>query len=243
MPGCNYAPDVPDVKDANAYFCGQCGARMPPDSIFCPMCGFRTGGSIDVAPGAQPIAPQQIAAQPIAPQSFAPQSFAPQSFAPQPTGARRTPVHGERVPDPSGYAGMPGAAEYAAGDGGGAAVARNPVRIALGSVAVGLAAVVAIWVAAGDPGDELLVGGSMAAAVLALAGVGLVLTGAFHRAQAQVRCRRCDRPVLAWKGAFGLHCPLAPHYARVNWFLVAITAAFWLGLLVTLVGMLIWLAV
>jgi hypothetical protein len=189
------------------------------------MCGFRTGGPIGVAPGAQPIAPQPIA---------------PQLIAPQPSGARRTPVHGELVPEPSAYARVPGATEYA--DAGGAGITRLPGRIALGSLAVGLAAVIAIWVAAGDPGDELLVGGSMSAAALALAGIGLVLTGAFHRAAAQVRCRRCARPVLAWKGAFGLHCPLAPHYARVSWFLVAITAAFWLGLVVTLLGMLIWLA-
>ena len=212
---------------------------MPPDSVFCPMCGFRTGGSVDVSPAlqpnaiaAQPVAPQQLA-QPVAPQ------LAPQQLAPPPMGARRTPVHGERVPDPFVYAGVPGVPEYANGDVG---ISRRPGRMALGALAVGLAAVVAIWVAAGDPGDEMLVGGSMSAAVLALAGIGLVLTGAFHRAAAQVRCRRCARPVLAWKGAFGLHCPLAPHHARVNWFLVAITAAFWLGLVVTLIGMLIWLA-
>ncbi len=204
---------------------------MPPDSVFCPMCGFRTDGPVDVAPGAQPNA---IAAQPVAPQQFP-----PQPTAPRPMGARRTPVHGEPVPDPYAYAGVPGVPEYADGDVG---ITRRPGRMALGALAVGLAAVVAIWVAAGDPGDEMLVGGSMSAAALALAGIGLVLTGAFHRAAAQVRCRRCARPVLAWKGAFGLHCPLAPHYARVSWFLVAITAAFWLGLVVTLIGMLIWLA-
>lgn len=209
------------------------------------MCGLRAGAPIDVAPAAPPIAP---AAQPIAP-----------AMAQPAMGARRTPVYLERVPDaaaaehaggatehPGGAAEHPGAAaEYpgaAAEYPGGVAVRRKPARIALGSLAVGLAAVVAIWIAAGDPGDELLVGGSMGAAALALAGAGLVLTGAFHRAAAQVRCRRCARPVLAWKGAFGLHCPLAPHYARVNWLLVALTAAFWLGLLVTAIGMLVWLA-
>jgi hypothetical protein len=225
----------------NAYFCGQCGAKMPPDSVFCPMCGFRTGGSVDIAPGAHPnaIAAQPIAPQPVAPQPIAPQPIAPQPIAPWSMGARRTPVHGERVPDPFAYAGVPGVPEYTHGDVG---ITRRPGRMAAGALAVGLAAVVAIWVAAGDPGDEMLVGGSMSAAALALAGIGLVLTGAFHRAAAQVRCRRCARPVLAWKGAFGLHCPLAPHHARVNWFLVAITAAFWLGLAVTMIGMLIWLA-
>ena len=195
------------------------------------MCGLRAGAPIDVAPAAQPIAP---AAQPIAP-----------AMAQPAMGARRTPVYLERVPDAAAAEHAGGATEHpgaAAEYPGGVAVRRKPARIALGSLAVGLAAVVAIWIAAGDPGDELLVGGSMGAAALALAGAGLVLTGAFHRAAAQVRCRRCARPVLAWKGAFGLHCPLAPHYARVNWLLVALTAAFWLGLLVTAIGMLVWLA-
>ena len=31
----NYAPDV------SSLFCGQCGAKIPPDSIFCPMCGWK----------------------------------------------------------------------------------------------------------------------------------------------------------------------------------------------------------
>jgi zinc-ribbon domain len=224
---CNYAPDVPDV---NAYFCGHCGSKIPTDSIFCPQCGQRTVSPNDVAPGAPQHAPPMPA------------------MAPPAMAARRTPVHMDSVPhaEPGQPYGGAAHGELGAPDGADAyqqgGVGREPRRIAIGSVAVGLAALLAIWIAAGDPADEVLVAGSMTAAMLALAGIGLVLAGAFHRAEQQVRCRRCARPVLARKGAFGLHCPLGPHHARVSWFLVAITAAFWLGLVVTLIGMLVWLA-
>jgi hypothetical protein len=109
-------------------------------------------------------------------------------------------------------------------------VARRPARIALGAIAIAAAALGALWLAAGERADELLVGGSLTFVALGLAGLALVHHGARHRAQAHAQCRRCDRPVVAWKGAFGLHCPHAPHYARVHWFLVAMTALFWVGL-------------
>jgi hypothetical protein len=90
--------------------------------------------------------------------------------------------------------------------------------------------------------EEVHVGGNVGAVALALAGIGLILSGALHRPQAHVRCRRCLRPVLAWKGPFGLHCPFGDHYAQVQWILVALTALFWTGLLILAAIIVLWLA-
>jgi len=90
--------------------------------------------------------------------------------------------------------------------------------------------------------EEVYVGGNVGAAALALAGLGFILAGAFHRAEAYVRCRRCLRPVAASRGSFGLHCPLGPHYARVQWIAVALTAFFWAGLLTAGIVLAVWLA-
>lgn len=90
--------------------------------------------------------------------------------------------------------------------------------------------------------EEVHIGGNVGAVALALAGIGLIVSGALYRPQAHVRCRRCLRPVLAWKGPFGLHCPLGEHYARIQWLLVVLTALFWSGLLILAAVILLWLA-
>jgi hypothetical protein len=41
--------------------------------------------------------------------------------------------------------------------------------------------------------------------------------------------------VVGWKGAFGLHCPLGPHQARIDWPMVVLTVGFWTGALVVFV--------
>ncbi|HWM86446.1 MAG TPA: hypothetical protein VNO33_11425, partial [Kofleriaceae bacterium] len=135
----------------------------------------------------------------------------------------------------------------------------RPVRIVLGSLLFVLAGTLGFWflpsnrpLTAGDEAEiaarsgpeevlrvraarlteEIHIAGNVGAGAMALAGLGLILAGALYRAQSQVRCRRCARQVIAWKGVFGLHCPLGEHYARVQWLLVGLTALFWLGLVV-----------
>jgi hypothetical protein len=155
------------------------------------------------------------------------------SHAGAPVPPRRTPVHPhEAQPEP-----YPEPAGYAAPDARGVRLARRPMRIAVGSLLLGVAVLLAVWFLPGDRpmSDAAQVACSMAAAALALSGVGVILSGLLRRASTHVRCRRCAQPVDAWKGVFGLHCPLGPHHARVHWFLVGLTAAFWLGLLVTVV--------
>jgi hypothetical protein len=90
--------------------------------------------------------------------------------------------------------------------------------------------------------EEIHIGGNVGAAALALAGIGLILSGALYRPQAHIRCRRCGRSVIAWKGPFGLHCPLGEHYARVQWVLVGLTALFWSGLVVVAGIIALWLS-
>ncbi|HTE50720.1 MAG TPA: hypothetical protein VK698_07615 [Kofleriaceae bacterium] len=90
--------------------------------------------------------------------------------------------------------------------------------------------------------EEVHIGGNVGAAALALAGIGFILSGALHRAAAQVRCRRCARHVVAWKGSFGLHCPLGDHYARVQWLIVGLTALFWAGLVAVAGFIALWVA-
>ncbi|HKE13277.1 MAG TPA: zinc ribbon domain-containing protein [Kofleriaceae bacterium] len=188
----------------SAHFCGHCGAQIPFDSIFCPMCGWRAGAS--AAP-------------------------------------RRTPVHPHQAqPEPPPF---PGPAGFAAPDArGGIRLALRPMRIAAAALFFGLAVLLAVWFSPGDRSmsDAAQVASSMAVAALALAGVGLVVSGLLGRGVTQVRCRRCAQTVDPWKGVFGLHCPLGPHYARVHWFMVGLTAAFWLGLLMTAAVVLLWLA-
>ena len=59
--------------------------------------------------------------------------------------------------------------------------------------------------------------------------------------QAEVRCRVCARPVIAWKGAFGLQCPLGPHHARIAWATVAMVVAFWTAVVGAGIGLLVWM--
>lgn len=90
-------------------------------------------------------------------------------------------------------------------------------------------------------GEGVHLGGNVGAGALALAGIGFALSGALYRAAAQVRCRRCQRTVVAWKGAFGLSCPLGEHYARVQWLMVGLTALFWIGVLVVAAFIGLWI--
>lgn len=120
----------------------------------------------------------------------------------------------------------------------------SPARIAIGVVLASIALWLALWFlpSYGERiSQEVRTGVGIAAGGLGLAAFALILTGALYRAQAEVRCRVCARPVIAWKGAFGLHCPLGPHHARISWFTVGMTVAFWAALLAGGIGLLAWL--
>jgi len=121
----------------------------------------------------------------------------------------------------------------------------SPARIAIGVVLASISLWLALWFLPeyrDRISEEVRTGIGIAAGGMGLAAFALILTGALYRAQAEVRCRICARPVIAWKGAFGLHCPLGPHHARINWLAVVMTAAFWAGLLAGGIGFLAWLA-
>ena len=121
-----------------------------------------------------------------------------------------------------------------------APIARSRARIAFGAATALLALAVLIGVLPKLP-DEIDVVGLVAAGVLALAAAALIVSGALYRPQVEVVCRRCARPVVAWKVAFGAQCPLAPHHARVSWLLVTVTALFWSSFLLGGIGAAIWL--
>ncbi|MEM9493535.1 MAG: hypothetical protein AAGC55_30580 [Myxococcota bacterium] len=79
--------------------------------------------------------------------------------------------------------------------------------------------------------DELYYAGTVTAAFMILSGIILAVSGALYRAQAEVLCRNCHRQVIGWKSTFGLQCPLDKHYARINWFMLILTIAFWTAVL------------
>jgi hypothetical protein len=87
--------------------------------------------------------------------------------------------------------------------------------------------------------SELRVAGNIAAG--ALLGFGLLIgaLGAVFRAEAETRCRSCERTVFGVRSSFGLRCPACHAYARINWLSVAFTVIFWL----TTISMVITLAV
>jgi hypothetical protein len=88
-------------------------------------------------------------------------------------------------------------------------------------------------------GDTRAIGGIVAGVVGACAAA-LVVTGLRYRPRQSVRCRVCGAQVLGWKGTFGLFCPLGPHYARISWPIVVVTAGFWLGVAAFALGFAIW---
>ncbi len=121
----------------------------------------------------------------------------------------------------------------------------SPARIAIGVVLASVALWLALWFLPEYQdriSEDIRTGVGIAAGGIGLAAFALILTGALYRAQAEVRCRYCARPVIAWKGAFGLHCPLGPHHARINWPAVVMTAVFWAALLAGGIGFLAWLS-
>lgn len=121
----------------------------------------------------------------------------------------------------------------------------SPARIAVGVVLASVSLWLALWFLPeyrARLSEEVRTAIGIAAGGLGLAAFALILTGALYRAQAEVRCRICARPVIAWKGAFGLHCPLGPHHARIAWGMVIVTAAFWATLVVGGIGFVVWLS-
>jgi hypothetical protein len=88
--------------------------------------------------------------------------------------------------------------------------------------------------------DAYAIAATAGSLALIVFGLFAAVAGAVYRAQIETICRRCDVPVIGWKRAFGLHCPLGAHYAKVSWFLVIVTSIFWVTAL-GVAGGLTWL--
>jgi len=186
-------------------------------------------------PSPMPLMPSPPLAAPMAPTMAmgtfpsAPYAPPPHAYGPPQPAYRRPPISG-RFPA-AGPVRIP--------------ITPSPARIAIGVVLAAVALWLALWFlpSYGERiSQEVRTGIGIAAGGLGLAAFALILTGALYRAQAEVRCRLCARPVIAWKGAFGLHCPLGPHHARINWFAIGLTVVFWAALLVGGIGFLVWLS-
>jgi hypothetical protein len=173
------------------------------------------------APGAPTMA---LGAFPASPPRYAPAP--PYGYPPPPAYPARPPISGRfRAAGPVHIPITP-----------------SPARIAIGVVLAAVALWLALWFLPtyrARLSDEVRSALGVAAGGLGLAAFTLLLTGLLYRAQAEVRCRVCARPVVAWKVAFGHHCPLGPHHARINWFLVVLTTAFWAALVVGGIGLLV----
>lgn len=116
----------------------------------------------------------------------------------------------------------------------------RPARIILGLVmiALGLWAILAYLPGReGDIDDALYIAGVGGSITLIVFGAFATLAGALYRAQVETICRKCDVQVIGWKRAFGLHCPMGGHYAKLNWFTVILTAVFWTSTLAIGAGM------
>ena len=184
-------------------------------------------------PGPGPLPPPPFTP---GPGHIPPGAFAPPGAPPPGPGHMAFAPPGAPPPGPGHMAFAPPGAPR------GIPITPSPLRIVLGAVL----ACVGLWLAAwfvphAGSEAEVHVAGNLIAAALGIGGLGLIVAGALHRAQAEVLCRSCSRPVIAWKGAFGLHCPLGPHYARVNWLLVVVTVVFWTGFASVAIATAVWL--
>lgn len=217
--------------------CFRCRAEIPGDSQFCPICGARTADvdgadtqrdeqrSLEEAPTdlAEPVARRTMVMAPAgrvqgppAPQYLGPPGPAAPTGWPPPAGT--TPMPHAAAPWAPPQGGLPGAIP----------ITPSPARILLGALLVVIALVLGIGLMPAL-GDDVTVPGRIASMLVAAIGVLFIVAGLRSRASAEVVCRVCRRPVVAWKSAFGLDCPLGPHQARVSWGMLALTVAFWTG--------------
>lgn len=224
--------------------CFRCRAEIPGDSHFCPICGAKTAdvdGS-DTQRDAFPLgeAPTDIA-EPSVPErrTMVMAPAGPESGYTPPPGHTPPPGQfGPPIPYPWAPPTPPSAPIPAMGAPAGMSmsipVTPSPARIAIGVMLTAIALVMAVSVLP-RLGDDVTGAGRVVAAAVGVAGIVFIIFGLRHRAHAEVVCRVCRRPVVAWKGAFGLHCPLGPHQARIDWPMVVLTVGFWTGALVVLV--------
>ena len=232
--------------------CFRCRAEIPGDSHFCPICGAKTAdvdGS-DTQRDAFPLgeAPTDIA-EPSVPERrtmvMAPAGHTPPPAGPQMLGSAGSGQLGPPIPYAWAPPTPPSAPIPAMGVPPGMTmsipVTPSPARIAIGVMLTVIALVMAVSVLP-RLGDDVTGAGRVVAAAVGVVGIVFILFGLRHRAHAEVVCRVCRRPVVAWKGAFGLHCPLGPHQARIDWPMVVLTVGFWTGaLLVAVVGLVLFL--
>jgi hypothetical protein len=234
----------------------MCGGRAFDEAPVAPAPGRPAASSLAEAvkaaaaeaPGAAP-APRTLQMPPQQPALAGPDAGAPSAFAVPPPGdppfvgapqSLQPYPHEPPQPYPHGPPRQAAPAAYPRYAVSGPPHASEPVRVpvtpSLARVVLGgafflLGLVAAIAILPRFPGDARGVVGA-AAGALGLVALAFILSGVFYRAQAEVTCRQCRRRVLAWKDAFGLICPIAPHHARINWFMVAVTGVFWAGFLI-----------
>lgn len=231
--------------------CRQCRTDIPADSLFCPLCGARLpdvdgtdtqreGLPASLAEAATQAAEDAAAVAPAPPRTLV---MAPGGGALDqgPVGFFGTPPPAAMPPAIAPAAPFRPPALPVAGPPAGRLptayttpiripITPSPARIAVGVVLLMTALWAAAWLLPRFDADIRSAGYAGAGAV-ALAGAVFILFGLLYRAHAEVLCRVCRRPVIAWKSAFGLHCPIGPHHARINWLVIILTCAFWVGLL------------
>jgi hypothetical protein len=116
----------------------------------------------------------------------------------------------------------------------------RPARIVFGLILMAVGLWLGLAYLPGREGtldDALYIAGIGGSITLVVFGLFASLSGALYRAQVETICRKCDVQVIGWKRAFGLHCPMGGHYAKLNWLLVIFTAVFWVSTLAIGAGM------
>lgn len=247
--------------------CVTCAAEIPPDSTFCPMCGEKCdsldgamtdpSAPIPTPEGSTPGTPAPVpnpAAFTASP-AFTPQPVGNQHEISTPAGSgqpRKTIPLTVQAADalsafnvaprktPAGTPKTPVGVYRVPGTPARIPLSPRPARIVFGLILLAFG----LWSAFGYlPGregeidDALYIAGIGGSITLIVFGVFAALAGALYRAQVETICRKCDVQVIGWKRAFGLHCPMGGHYAKLNWLMVIVTAIFWVATLVIGVGM------
>ncbi len=223
--------------------CFRCGAQIPGDSQFCPLCGAKTadvdGSDTQRDDFSLAEGPTELAeAPPAAPDR---RTMVMSPAQPQVLGPPGPPIPYAWAPPTPPSAPIPPMIPPGGGMAPAIPMTPSPGRIGIGVMLAVVALIMAVWLVP-RLGDDVTAAGRVIAALVGVVGIVFIVFGLRHRAHAEVVCRQCRRPVIAWKGAFGLHCPLGPHQARIDWPMVVLTVGFWSGaLVVAIVGAVLFL--